>query len=83
MLGKDAIKVNSKVVEVLPNTLFRVEFSDGHRILAHASREVRLNFIRILSGDSVTVEMSPNDLAAGRITLRPKEKVSRPFVVAK
>jgi translation initiation factor IF-1 len=59
-------------VEVLPNTMFRVELGNGHRILAHISGKMRLNFIRILPGDKVTVEMSPYDLSKGCITYRQK-----------
>jgi translation initiation factor IF-1 len=60
------------VTDVLPNTMFRVELPNGHRILAHVSGKMRLNFIRILPGDKVTVEMSPYDLSKGCITCRQK-----------
>lgn len=70
MAPKDAIEVNGKVVELLPESVFRVELTNGQRILAHISGKMRLDFIRILPGDSVTVEMSPYDLTKGRITLR-------------
>ena len=60
------------MTEVLPNTMFRVELPNGHRILAHISGKMRLNFIRILPGDKVTVEMSPYDLSKGCITYRQK-----------
>jgi translation initiation factor IF-1 len=60
------------VVEVLPNTMFRVALPNGHRILAHISGKMRLNFIRILPGDKVVVEMSPYDLSRGCITYRQK-----------
>jgi translation initiation factor IF-1 len=69
---EDAIKIEGTVVEVLPNTMFRVELPNGHRILAHISGKMRLNFIRILPGDKVTVEMSPYDLSKGCITYRQK-----------
>jgi len=69
---KDAIEVDGKVVELLPNTMFRVELSNGHRILAHISGKMRLHFIRILPGDKVTVQLSPYDLTRGRITYRFK-----------
>ncbi len=72
MAKKDAIEVEGKVVELLPNTMFRVELANGHRILAHISGRMRLNFIRILPGDIVRVEMSPYDLTTGRITYRAK-----------
>jgi translation initiation factor IF-1 len=68
----DAISVEGKVKELLPNTMFKVELEGGHVILAHISGKMRLNFIRILPGDTVTVEMSPYDLAKGRITFRKK-----------
>lgn len=60
------------MVEVLPNTMFRVALPNGHRILAHISGKMRLNFIRILPGDKVVVEMSPYDLSRGCITYRQK-----------
>jgi len=72
MAKKDAIEVEGKVVELLPNTMFRVELANGHRILAHISGRMRLNFIRILPGDKVMVEMSPYDLSKARITYRHK-----------
>ena len=72
MPESDAIQVEGTVVELLPNTMFRVELANGHRILAHISRKMRLNFIRILPGDKVMVEMSPYDLTKGRITFRQK-----------
>jgi translation initiation factor IF-1 len=64
--------VEGVVKELLPNTMFRVLLGNGHEILAHISGKMRLNFIRILPGDSVTVEMSPYDLTKGRITYRKK-----------
>lgn len=72
MSREDAIKVEGTVVEVLPNTMFRVALPNGHRILAHISGKMRLNFIRILPGDQVVVEMSPYDLSKGCITYRQK-----------
>lgn len=72
MAKKDAIEVEGKVVELLPNTMFRVELPNGHRILAHISGKMRLHFIRILPGDSVMLELSPFDLSKGRITYRKK-----------
>lgn len=76
MAGKDAIEVSGKVVELLPNTMFRVELDNGHRVLAHISGKMRLHFIRILPGDRVMLEMSPYDLTKGRITYRKKESSS-------
>ncbi len=70
MAKKDAIKLQAKVIEALPNAMFRVELENGHKILAHVSGKMRMHFIRILPGDTVTVEMSPYDLNRGRIILR-------------
>ncbi|RKY25512.1 MAG: translation initiation factor IF-1 [Planctomycetota bacterium] len=70
MVKKDAIRLQAKVTEALPNAVFRVELENGHQILAHVSGKMRMHFIRILPGDSVTVEMSPYDLNKGRIVLR-------------
>lgn len=70
MAKNDAIRLDAKVVEALPNAVFRVELENGHRIMAHVSGKMRMNFIRILAGDTVTVEMSPYDLTRGRIVLR-------------
>ncbi len=69
---KDAIEVEGKVVEPLPNAMFRVELKNGHKVLAHVSGKIRMNFIRILPGDKVLVELSPYDLQRGRITYRYK-----------
>ena len=66
------IEVEGTVVEALPNTTFQVDIGNGHTILAHISGKLRMNFIRILPGDKVTVEMSPYDLTRGRITWRTK-----------
>ena len=66
------IEVEGVVVESLPNTTFQVDIGNGHTILAHSSGKLRMNFIRILPGDKVTVEMSPYDLTRGRITWRSK-----------
>ena len=66
----DMIEVEGVVVESLPNTTFQVDIGNGHTILAHISGKLRMNFIRILPGDKVTVEMSPYDLTRGRITWR-------------
>ncbi|MDE5600250.1 MAG: translation initiation factor IF-1 [Oscillospiraceae bacterium] len=72
MAKDDVIEIEGKVVEALPNATFQVELENGHRILAHISGKLRMNFIRILVGDKVTVEMSPYDLTKGRITWRSK-----------
>lgn len=72
MAKEEAIEVEGKVVEPLPNAMFRVELENGHKILAHISGKMRMNFIRILPGDTVTVEISPYDLTRGRITYRKK-----------
>ena len=70
MVKKDAIRLQAKVTEALPNAMFRVELENGHKVLAHVSGKMRMHFIRILPGDTVTVEMSPYDLNRGRIVLR-------------
>jgi translation initiation factor IF-1 len=72
MARKDVIEVEGKVVELLPNTMFRVQLPNGHNLLAHISGKMRLHFIRILPGDKVMVEMSPYDLTKGRITFRQR-----------
>jgi translation initiation factor IF-1 len=66
------IEVEGKVVEALPNAMFQVELENGHKVLAHISGKLRVNYIRILPGDKVTVELSPYDLTKGRITWRAK-----------
>ena len=70
MAGKDAIRLQATVVSALPNAVFKVKLENGHEILAHVSGKMRMHFIRILPGDTVTVEMSPYDLNRGRIVLR-------------
>ena len=72
MAKEDAIEVEGVVVDALPNTLFRVKLPNGHKILAGISGKLRMNYIRIVPGDKVTVEMSPYDLTRGRITWRCK-----------
>ena len=67
---KDAIRVDAKVLEALPNAVFKVALENGHVILAHVSGKMRMHYIRILPGDEVTVEVSPYDLTRGRIVLR-------------
>jgi len=68
----DVLELEGKVVETLPNAMFKVELENGHQILAHISGKLRMNFIKILPGDKVTIEMSPYDLSRGRITWRSK-----------
>ena len=72
MAKEDQIEMEGTVVETLPNTMFRVELENGHLITAHISGKMRKHFIRILTGDSVTVEMTPYDLSKGRITYRAR-----------
>jgi len=72
MSKQDVIEVEGTVIEPLPNAMFRVELQNGHRVLAHVSGKIRMNFIRILSGDRVMVELSPYDLTRGRIVYRYK-----------
>jgi translation initiation factor IF-1 len=69
MSKEDVIEIEGIVVEKLPNAMFKVELENGHQVLAHISGKLRKNFIRILPGDKVTMEMSPYDLTKGRITL--------------
>ena len=71
-MSKDVVKVEGVVRELLPNPMFRVELENKHMILAHISGKMRLHFIRILPGDTVTLEMSPYDLTKGRIVFRQK-----------
>lgn len=72
MAKEEAIEVQGKVIEPLPNAMFRVELENGHQVLAHISGKMRMHFIKILPGDTVTVEMSPYDLTRGRIVYREK-----------
>ena len=72
MPKEEAIEVEGTVVETLPNAMFRVELEDGHRVLAHISGKMRKYYIKIVTGDRVTVELSPYDLTRGRITFRAK-----------
>lgn len=72
MPKKESIEVEGKVIESLPNAMFRVELPNGHKVLAHISGKIRLHYIRILPGDRVLVELSPYDLKRGRITYRLK-----------
>jgi translation initiation factor IF-1 len=72
MAREDHIKMNGTVVETLPNTMFRVELENGHIVTAHISGKMRKHYIRILTGDTVTVELTPYDLTKGRITYRAR-----------
>lgn len=72
MSKEDVIEVEGVIQEALPNAMFKVKLSNGHEILAHVSGKLRMNYIRILPGDKVTIEMSPYDLSKGRITWRAK-----------
>ena len=72
MSKEDVIEVEGTVVEALPNAMFQVELENGHIVLAHVSGKIRMNFIRILPGDKVTMELTPYDLNRGRITYRFK-----------
>ena len=72
MAKKETIEVEGVVVESLPNAMFRVELANGHKVLAHISGKMRVNYIRILPGDRVLIELSPYDLTRGRVTYRFK-----------
>ena len=72
MAKDNVLELEGTVVETLPNAMFRVELENGHVVLAHISGKLRMNFIKILPGDKVTLEMSPYDLSRGRITWRSK-----------
>ena len=72
MAKEELLEMRGKVVELLPNAMFRVELDNGHKVLAHISGKMRMHFIKILPGDKVTVELSPYDLTRGRITYRTK-----------
>ena len=72
MSKTDVIQLEGKVIEKLPNAMFQVELENGHQVLAHISGKLRMNYIRILPGDRVTVELSPYDLNKARITWRSK-----------
>jgi translation initiation factor IF-1 len=72
MPKEEAIQVEGKVLETLPNAMFRVELENGHKVLAHISGKMRMHFIKILPGDKVTIELSPYDLTRGRIIFREK-----------
>lgn len=72
MAKEDVLELEGTVLEALPNAMFQVELENGHKVLAHVSGKIRMNFIKILPGDRVTVELSPYDLTRGRITYRFK-----------
>ena len=72
MSKQDVIEIEGKVLEALPNAMFQVELENGHVVLAHVSGKIRMNFIRILPGDKVTIELTPYNLTRGRITYRFK-----------
>ena len=72
MAKEELIETEGTVIEALPNAMFKVELENGHRVLAHVSGKMRMNFIRILPGDKVKLELSPYDLTRGRITFRVK-----------
>jgi len=72
MAKEELIETEGKVIEALPNAMFKVELENGHQVLAHVSGKMRMNFIRILPGDKVKLELSPYDLSRGRITFRAK-----------
>ncbi|HHT50249.1 MAG TPA: translation initiation factor IF-1 [Eubacteriaceae bacterium] len=74
MSKEGVLEVEGVVVEAMPNTMFKVELENGHQVLAHISGKLRMNYIRILPGDKVTLELSPYDLTKGRITWRGKGK---------
>ena len=72
MPKEDAIEVTGKVLETLPNAMFRVELDSGHKVLAHISGKMRMHYIKILPGDKVKIELSPYDLGRGRIIFRER-----------
>ena len=74
MAKEEAIEVEGKVIEILPNATFRVELENGHRVLAHISGKMRMHYIKIIPGDKVSLELSPYDLTRGRIVYRGQGK---------
>ena len=72
MVKKDAIRLEAKVLDALPNAVFKVELENGHKVLAHISGKMRMQYIKIVPGDKVLIELSPYDLGRGRITYRMK-----------
>ena len=77
MAKEEQIEIEGTVIDALPNTMFRVQLENGHIVLAHISGKMRKNYIRILKGDKVTVEITPYDLTKGRITFRHKDNSSK------
>ena len=78
MAKEDQIEMDGTVVDVLPNTMFRVQLENGHVVIAHISGKMRKNYIRILKGDKVSVQLTPYDLSKGRITFRSRGGESKP-----
>lgn len=78
MAKEDQIDMEGTVIDTLPNTMFRVELENGHVVIAHISGKMRKNYIRILKGDKVSVQLTPYDLSKGRITFRSRDKQSGP-----
>lgn len=78
MAKEDQIEMEGTVIDTLPNTMFRVELENGHVVIAHISGKMRKNYIRILKGDKVTVQLTPYDLTKGRITFRSRDKQGAP-----
>ena len=78
MAKEDQIEMEGTVIDTLPNTMFRVELENGHVVIAHISGKMRKNYIRILKGDKVTVQLTPYDLTKGRITFRSRDGKSSP-----
>jgi translation initiation factor IF-1 len=82
MAKEDQIEMEGTVIDTLPNTMFRVELENGHVVIAHISGKMRKNYIRILKGDKVTVQLTPYDLTKGRITFRSRDGKSSPNATA-
>jgi translation initiation factor IF-1 len=82
MAKEDQIEMEGTVIDTLPNTMFRVELENGHVVIAHISGKMRKNYIRILKGDKVTVQLTPYDLTKGRITFRSRDGKSSPSATA-
>lgn len=82
MAKEDQIEMEGTVIDTLPNTMFRVQLENGHIVIAHISGKMRKNYIRILKGDKVTVQLTPYDLTKGRISFRSRDGSSRPQAAA-
>ena len=80
MSKEDAIQMEGRVIDTLPNTTFKVQLNNGHTVIAHISGKMRKNYIRILTGDAVTVELTPYDLTKGRINFRHKDTTAPPIM---